>query len=270
MGLSVLMSVYEKENPEYFKMAMDSIIQQSRMPDEIVLIQDGPVTEKLNTLINHYESTILCLRVYRMKKNVGLGQALAKGVQLSSNELIARMDTDDIAVFDRLEKQYEYMMKHPEISVTAGYMEEFCDDDSDYHKVKTMPIQMSDIVQYAKYRNPMNHMTVMFRRSKVLEAGNYRHFPYLEDYDLWCRMIAKGNLFYNFPEVLVKARTNKNLYGRRGGISYCRQYLKLRKEQRKEKLLNFKEYHIARILTMGITLLPSSIRKFVYQKILRK
>lgn len=270
MGLSVLMSVYQKENPEYFKQAMQSVLEQSRPSDEIILIQDGPVPEPLQEVIEYYEKTIEVLTVFRFEENVQLGRALAKGVELASQNLIARMDTDDIAVSNRFEIQYDYMMKHPEVAAIGGFMEEFCDDDSEYHKIKTMPEHMGEIRKYAKYRNPLNHMTVMFRKDEVQKVGNYQHCPFLEDYDLWCRMLANGAQFYNIQRVLVRARTDRNLYSRRGGNSYCRNYLQLRKRQRQMGLLNFGEYQLAKMVTIGMTLQPSTLRKLVYQKILRK
>lgn len=270
MGFSVLMSVYGKEKPQYLKEALLSVLHQTRIPDEIVLIEDGPLTEELYQVIEEIKNKYLQLKTYQIKENVQLGRALAKGVELCEHELIARMDSDDIAVENRFEIQYGYMVEHPDVAVTGGFMEEFDEGDSLYHKVKTMPEQMPEIRQYAKYRNPLNHMTVMFHKEAVIKAGNYRHVPFLEDYDLWNRMLAQGAIFHNINHVLVKARTDRNLYARRGGISYCRQYLKLRRRQRELGLLGFVEYQIAKVLTIGMTLQPAGVRKILYQKILRK
>ncbi len=270
MGFSVLMSVYQKEKPEYLKEALLSVICQTRVPDEIVLIEDGPLTKELYQVIEEIKNRYLPLKTYQIKENVQLGRALAKGVEICEYELIARMDTDDIAVEKRFEMQYRYMIEHPDIAVTGGFMEEFDEENPAYHKVKTMPEQMSEIRQYAKYRNPLNHMTVMFRKEAVIKAGNYRHFPFLEDYDLWNRMLAQGEEFYNLEEVLVKARTNRELYGRRGGNAYCRQYLYLRRQQRQIGLLGKWDYCMAVLLTIIMTMQPAGIRKMIYQKILRK
>lgn len=270
MGFSVLMSVYGKEKPQYLREALLSVLHQTRIPDEIVLIEDGPLTEELYQVIEEIKNEYLQLKTYQIKENVQLGRALAKGVELCEHELVARMDTDDIAVENRFEMQYGYMVEHPDVAVTGGFMEEFDEKDSSYHKVKTMPEQMPEIRKYAKYRNPLNHMTVMFRKETVIKAGNYRHVPFLEDYDLWNRMLAQGAVFYNIDQVLVKARTDRKLYARRGGVPYCRQYLKLRRRQRELGLLCFFEYQIAKVLTIGMTLQPTGVRKIVYQKVLRK
>ncbi len=269
MGFSVLMSVYKKEKPEYLAMALESVINQTLQADEIVLIRDGLLTYELERVIQEFEAKCSCLRLYSFEENVQLGRALKKGVEICSNELIARMDTDDIALPDRFQKQYEYMLQHPEISVLGGWMEEF-NDDGTYSRLKRMPEVNEDIRIYGRYRNPVNHMTVMFRKKDVLAAGNYRHFPYLEDYDLWCRMLAQGMMFHNLPATLVKMRNNNNVYERRGGFSYFRGYAKLRKIQREIGLLNRREYAIALLLTVGVTLQPAFLRKIIYQKILRK
>lgn len=270
MAFSVLMSVYQKEKPEYLEQALDSVIKQTLPPNEIVLIEDGILTEALYQVIEEKKKVFPELRTYQFKENVQLGRALAKGVELCKYELIARMDTDDIALEKRFELQYTYMEEHPEVAVSGGWMEEFSSDDENYRKVKTMPETMEEIVKYARYRNPINHMTAMFRKSVVLEAGNYRHFPYLEDYDLWVRMLASGKIINNINQVLVKSRINRSLYNRRGGMQYFKQYRKLRINQKNVRMLNEKEYINSLFLTAVMTLQPIWLRKLLYQKILRE
>ena len=270
MGFSVFMSVYKGERPEYLEKALFSVVNQTMQPDEIVLVEDGELTEELYQVINEIKAGYSILKPYSFEKNEGLGCALRKGLSLCENELVARMDTDDIAKSNRFELQYQYMEEHQEVEVLGGCLEEFDEEDSSYHKVKMMPEEMSSILKYAKYRNPLNHMTVMFRKSAVLEAGSYRDFPYLEDYDLWIRMLAKGTCFHNFDTVLIEVRCNNDIYRRRGGRKYCKQYLKLRRQQYDLKFLNFFEYQMAKLLTIGMTMQPKKLRKLVYRKVLRK
>lgn len=285
MGISVLMSVYKKENPEYFKAALESIINQNMQPDEIVVIKDGPLTEELEQVLEWLQVQVsdraergecintsrksMVIRTYQFEENVQLGRALRKGVELCEHELVARMDTDDIACPDRLQKQYDYMMTHPRVAALGGYIEEFCDDNS-FSNVKTMPVGLAELRSYARFRNPLNHMTVMLRRDAVLDAGNYRHYPFLEDYDLWGRVLAYGYQLDNLPEVLVRARVGNELYGRRGGFDYCKRYLGLRREQHKLGITNFMEWMVACAITIAVTIIPSGARKQVYQKVLRK
>ena len=287
MGFSVLMSVYKKEKPEYLREALESVINQTLPPDEIVLVEDGPLTAELDKVVDDieallrqkaemtqhgqsYKERLPQLKVVKLEQNQQLGRALAEGLKHCTNELVARMDTDDIAVSDRFEVQYRYMAEHPEIAVSGGLMEEFDPADKSYRKVKNMPTSKENIKSYSRYRNPVNHMTVMFRKAKVEAAGGYRHFPFLEDYDLWIRMQAKGCEFANIDKVFVRARTERDIYKRRGGRKYCRQYLELRKQQRQLGLLNIKEYTVAIVLPIGMTLQPSWLRKLVYQRALRK
>lgn len=287
MEFSVLMSVYKKEKPEYLREALESVINQTLPPDEIVLVEDGPLTAELDKVVDDieallrqktemtqhgqsYKERLPQLKVVKLEQNQQLGRALAEGLKHCTNELVARMDTDDIAVSDRFEVQYRYMAEHPEIAVSGGLMEEFDPADESYRKVKNMPTSKENIKSYSRYRNPVNHMTVMFRKAKVEAAEGYRHFPFLEDYDLWTRMQAKGCEFANIDKVFVRARTERDIYKRRGGRKYCRQYLELRKQQRQLGLLNIKEYAVAIILTIGMTLQPSWLRKLVYQRALRK
>lgn len=269
MGISVLMSIYKKEKPEYFRETMESILAQTRQPEEIVLIEDGKLTKELDAVVAEYQKKCPNMTVYPFEQNMMLGRALAKGVELCKEELVARMDTDDIMMPNRLQKQYDFMQEHPKVAVCGGFIKEF-NDEGTYEKMKRMPRTMEEIRPYARYRNPLNHMTVMFRREEVLNAGNYRHFPYLEDYELWSRMIGAGCEFYNLPEILVRARTSEALYERRGGTAYFRQYRKLRKEQHEFGITSTKEYVTGCLLSFGMTMQPSFLRKIMYQKVLRK
>ena len=281
MAISVLMSIYKKEKTEYFKASMESILAQTYPVDEIVLIQDGPLTEELDSYILELQRRLNeqtdantngktpRLVTYSFPENVQLGRALAKGVELCSNEYIARMDTDDIAKPYRMEHQIKYMEQHPEIAALGGEIEEF-NDNNTKRQIKHMPTGTEQVKRYARYRNPMNHMTVMFRKSAVLQADNYEHYPNLEDYYLWIRMLAHGKQIDNLPEVLVEARTNEDFYGKRGGIEYWKRYLVLRKIQHQLKLTTWLEYWIACVLTTGVVASSSKIRKIFYQTILRR
>lgn len=268
-GISVLMSVYQNEKASYFKEAIDSILSQTRLPDEIILMEDGPLPLELEQMVKDYERRYNILKVHRLKENVQLGRALSAGVKLCENELIARMDTDDIAVPQRLKVQAQFMREHPDIAVSGGWMEEF-NDEGTYRYIKKMPEGATEVRKYGRYRCPVNHMTVMFRKSDVLEAGNYQHFPNLEDYHLWSRMMAKDKKFYNIPQVLVRARTNLSVYSRRGGYEYFKRYMKLRRMQKELGVVHGIEYIGSMIGTAGMTLVPDFLRGFLYRRILRR
>ncbi len=268
-GISVLMSVYRNEKADYFREAMESILHQTRMPDEIVLMEDGPLYEELERCIREYEASCPILKVYRIKENVQLGRALRKGACLCRYEMIARMDTDDIAAPDRLEKQYAFLAEQKDVSAVGGWILEF-NDENTLHTVKKMPETNDEIRRYGTYRSPLNHMTVMMRRSDLLACGNYRHFVGLEDYYLWMRMMASGKKLYCLPEVLVKVRANSDVYRRRGGFSYMLRYLKLRRMQRELGLTHGLSYLKAVAITVGITAIPPGMRRLVYKAVLRR
>lgn len=268
MTISVLMSIYKKENPVYFRQALDSILAQTKIPDEIFIVIDGTLNEELENVIVEYQNKYSIIKSYRFLENVKLGLALQKGVWLCSGELIARMDTDDIARRDRLQKQYEFFQKNPNIQVLGGAIEEF--DEKGNRTYKQMPQSMKEILRYSKYRNPINHMTVMFYRKAVLEVGNYQHFPLLEDYELWSRMLAKGYQFFNLSDVLVEMRSGREVYKRRKGWKYFCQHRYLRKKQRKLGLLSKTEYIKSLGASFGFAMQPDWMRKITYHLLRRK
>lgn len=262
--ISVLMSVYEKENPAFLERALESIYAQTLKADEIVLVQDGEIPPALEEVISRYPD----LRVVKLDENLQLGRALEAGLKTCHYDLVARMDTDDIMMPDRLEKQYQFMMEHPEIVACGGDIAEFTKEDTILRE-KNMPSSPQELYRYGKKRNPLNHMTVMFRKSAIEAVGGYRHFPGLEDYDLWSRLLANGYQIANISEVLVKARIGDRFASRRGGWAYFKRYLQLRKEQHRIGYLNTKEYIVACVLTFGMTVMPEKLREKAYA-VLRK
>ncbi|CZR10824.1 Glycosyl transferase family 2 [Trichococcus flocculiformis] len=205
--VSVLMSVYYKEKPEYLEACLESIIQQTYQPDEIVLVKDGPLTEELEHVLEQFVSkNPQMYKLVPLEKNVGLGKALAIGVEAASYELIARMDTDDIALPERLEKQRNYFQMNPETAIVGSDIIEFEGSIDQVVANRIVPHTHEEIYEFAKRRNPFNHMTVMYRKDSVLEVGNYQPLNGYEDYYLWVRMLEKGLKAYNFAEVLVYAR----------------------------------------------------------------
>lgn len=262
--ISVLLSVYKKEKPAFLKTALDSIYAQTCKADEIVLVEDGKLPNALLEVIAQYPD----LHIVDLEQNVQLGRALEAGLTVCRNDLVARMDTDDIMMLDRLEKQYRFMMKHPDIVACGGDIAEFMDEGVVLRE-KHMPTSSQELYRYGKKRNPLNHMTVMFRKSAIEAVGGYRHFPGLEDYDLWSRLLASGYKIANIPEILVKARIGDRFASRRGGWAYFKRYLQLRKEQHRIGYLDMKEYIVACVLTFGMTVMPEKLREKAYA-VLRK
>ena len=268
---SVLISVYFKEKPGFLEKALESILNQTLKPDEVVLVKDGILTKELEEVIsaekNKFNKNNIDFVCVQLEKNMGLGIALQKGLEKCKYDYVARMDSDDMATDTRFEYQLKYMNEHKDISVLGGYIDEFS-VEGEVIRTKTMPLTYKDLYKYGKYRNPLNHMTVLFRKKEVLDVGGYKPLKGLEDYYLWCRMLSNGYKIANIDKVLVHARLG-NFENRRGGFEYFKTYIKLRILQKKLKYTNITESIVAIILTALITLSPKNLRGGLY-KVLRK
>ena len=269
MNLSVLLSVYNKENPNYLVKSLDSIFSQTQSPVEVILVKDGPLNNELDGIIDLYVSQYPNLKVFPLVTNQGLGKALNEGLKHCSYDIVARMDTDDIAMPHRLEKEGAYMEAHPEVDVVGGAIREF-NDEGTIDRVKNMPKTQEEILEYVKVRNPLNHMTVMYRKDSILKAGNYKHFPFLEDYSLWSRMLSQGYQFRNMEDILVRARTSMGLVKRRSGWAYYKDFQKLRKQQHELGITNTFEYIKAQVGTFVVLMMPGWMKEYSYKRFLRK
>lgn len=268
---SVLMSVYYKENPLFFSQSLDSMINQTIRPDEIVLVCDGPLTKELDRVINRYiKENKNLFNVIRLKENKGLGNALNIGIDNCRNELIARMDTDDVSKPNRCEKEIEVFDLNPEIGIVGSNIEEFSTSVNEMNSIRKVPEFHDDIRKFIKKRNPFNHPSVMYKKSEVLKAGNYKDVRYMQDYFLWVDMISNGTVGYNIQENLVSMRANDNLFKRRSGYEYLKIQYKLLKYMKEKKIINSFEYITFLALRSISSMLPNFIRKILFKKLLRK
>lgn len=271
MQFSVLLSVYEKENPEHFALAIESVLNQTVKPDEIVLVRDGVVPVTLQKSIDQFIETYSDVFTYiPLDKNVGLGEALRCGVEKAKHEWIFRMDTDDISVPDRFEKQIAYIKEHPEVDVLGGQIEEFIGDPQNVVSKRSVPLGHDGIVDFMKVRNPMSHVSVAIKKESLLLVGNYMHAHYVEDYFLWCRMFLQGCTFANLPDTLVLVRVGKDMYRRRGGYRYFCSLRDLEKFKLKNKMISKVRYFktlAARFILQ--VLCPTTIRGYLFKKIAR-
>lgn len=267
---SVLMSVYKNEKAEFLKRAIASMFSQTVPTDDFVLVCDGPLTEELENVISEYQAAYPDrFHQVRLKENKGLGLALQAGVLECQHELVARMDSDDISAHDRCEKQLALFMNRSALSLCSGTIAEFQTDPEKPDTFRKLPCSQEDILRYAKKRNPMNHMAVMFRKSSVLAAGNYQPVPFAEDYDLWVRMLGKGCQAANLPDVLVYARTGNGMVRRRGGLQYVRSILALQRRFLKYGFITPLECAENCVIRMSAGLMPDRLRSLLYQKFLR-
>ena len=270
INFSILISVYRNDNPENFRVALDSILNQAIRPSEIVLVVDGTVPTPINKLISEIKiKNPELFTIHRFETNRGLGVALQKGIELAKNEIVIRMDSDDISFPDRFEKQLRFMEEHPDVAVCGGQITEFIDDPQNIVGKRICPCSDEAIKQYMKKRCGFNHVTVALRRSKVLEAGNYQPWFWNEDYYLW-RMMLVGCKFANLPDTLVYVRVGKDMYARRGGWKYFCSELGLQKYMRHNGLISLPRYCInvsVRWLVQVVS--PNRLRGLVFQKIFR-
>jgi glycosyltransferase involved in cell wall biosynthesis len=271
MKYSVLMSVYYKEKPRNLKESLDSMFNQTIEPNEIILVRDGLLTKELEVIIDSYFHKHKNFHVYTLEKNSGLGVALNYGLKHCNNEIIVRMDTDDISLSDRVEKQLKYLNVHKNISVIGSYVEEFLDEDYKNLYIKCVPLEDKKIKEMFKKKNAMNHPSVVFKKSAVKSVNGYIELNLNEDYFLWVRMAEKGFMFANIDEPLVRMRISDETYLRRGGLKYFLTQNSIYKYMKESSYINFKEYVLGYLVRIVFrVLLPNNVRKQVYTRLLRK
>lgn len=225
---SVLMSVYCKEKPEYFKMSVDSMLKQTISPDEIVIVEDGPLTKELYDVIDNYQKKYPAVfTIVKLEKNSGLGAALNEGLKKCRNELVARMDTDDISCPERCEKQLIKFENTPNLDMLGTQIKEFIDSPENTVSARIVPITHEDILVFARRRSPFNHPTVMYKKSKVLELGGYKEFGRKEDLDLFISMVNENSYAANLDEALLLYRSNADNFKRRRTWINCSEYIKI-------------------------------------------
>jgi len=270
MKFSVLMSIYYKEKAEYFNRAMESIWnEQTVKPNEIVLVQDGSLTDELYESINKWQEALEdVLQIVPLEKNVGLGDALNIGLDKCNYEFVARMDTDDISLNNRFEKQLK-ILKNSDIDICSSWVSEFDDNEQTIVSYRKLPQNHNKIIKYAKNRCPINHPAVMYKKSSVFNAGGYQKMMWFEDYYLWIRMILQGSQFYNIQEPLVNMRAGYGQLERRSGFKYAISEFNLQKEFLNLKFITKLEFIRNTLLRFTIRLMPKMIIKLIY-KILRR
>lgn len=268
---SVLMSLYINEKAEYFNACMESLCLQTAMPSELVIVKDGSVSDEVEGALQKWVARFPNLiRVIAYTPNCGLGYALSVGVKACSCELIARMDTDDIARSDRFEKQLAEFEKNPALDICGSYIDEFEDAPEHIVSRRTVPLSDADIKCYQKRRDAFNHMSVMFKKAAVLKAGNYQTCMLMEDTYLWVRMIQSGAVCANIPEPLVNVRIGKAMYERRGGFSYFLKYREGRKKVRETGYISPWDYYYTLAVQLAVSLLPSGARGWIFKYVLHR
>lgn len=268
---SALMSVYYKEKPDYLRQSMQSIYDQTVPADEFVLVCDGPLTTGLNAVIDKMQKQFGSrLHVCRLLQNGGLGKALNFGIQQCRNELVARMDSDDISRKDRCERQLQVFAAHPEYSLVSGIVEEFSDSIDNVYASRVVPESQQEILNFAKKRNPFNHPCIMYKKSHVEAVGGYQDFFLLEDYYLWIRMLQHGLQGHNLQEPLLWMRGGSDMYKRRGGWKYVKSQQELFRYMAHTGFISYRQYFLQSFIRMTGAAMPNTLREILFHTFLRK
>jgi len=268
---SVLMSLYIKEKPEYLRLAIDSMLNQTVQPDEIVIVEDGSLTESLYAVLDEYKAKYpQIVRTVKNEKNLGLGLALNVGLKECKNELVARMDTDDISKPDRCEKQLKVFVDDMSLSIVGAYVDEFINDPEKIVSTRAVPVTNDEIYQFAKKRSAFNHPAVMYRKSRVLAYGGYANLRRNQDVDLFGRMLFGGCKAQNVPESLLLFRSNTDLAKRRKSWENTKSYIDTIGNFRRMGYSSFKDYVIVAAAQTGVFLMPAFLQHLVYKLFLRK
>lgn len=270
MSYSVLMSVYKKENPDFLRESINSVLKQTLPADDFVIVCDGPLTAALDKVLTEMQrGREDQLVIHRLAQNVGLGRALNEGMKRCRHDVIARMDSDDICFPDRMEKEYR-LLTEQKLDLVGAALLEFVQSPDQPTGKRQVPVEQEAIERFARRRNPFNHPTVMYRRQSVELAGGYQDFYLFEDYYLWVRMLKAGMRVRNIEEPLLYMRTGDGMIERRGGIKYAGAIWRFRLYLIKSGFSSFIDFMITAPGHILIALLPSGFRKWFYQCLLRK
>ena len=269
-GFSVSMCVYHGDDVAHFQTAVESVLTQSCLPEEIILVVDGPVPEPLEEVISAYEKNPL-FRVLRLEKNCGHGAARRAGLEACRSEVVDLMDADDICVPERFALQTAAFAAHPEACVIGGQIEEFIGTPQQTVGKRVVPLTDGEIKAYLKKRCPFNQVTVMLRKQAVNEAGGYLDWYCDEDYYLWLRLFLAGGFFANVPETLVMVRVSEDMYARRGGWKYFQSEARLQQYMFRQNIITVPQYCVNVMKRFIVQLLLSNkLRGWVFRRLARE
>ena len=293
LKISVIMSIYKSDVPEYVRIALDSLLNQTRLPDEIVIVADGPVPAELEEVVKSLtpspspkgegnkdgegdlkpETRDLkpIVTYLPQEKNGGLGEAMRIAVEAAKYPYLARMDSDDICLPDRFEKQMKCFEEDPELSIVGGMITEFDGKPENIIAERILPLDDAGIKKMMRGRCAVNHVTVIFKKEDLLRSGNYQPFWKQEDHYLWARMMEHGCKFRNIPDIVVNVRSGRDQLARRGGWRFYKSVVRVFWYMYKHKLISFGYFlYICAVRGIVQLLMPNWLRTWVYMKFLRK
>lgn len=269
---TVLIPVYAKEKAENFRLALDSILNQTLFPNEILIIEDGKLGDDLEEIVENVEKQYSnIVRVIRLERNIGIGKVRALGVEECKYEWIAFMDSDDISLPDRFEKQIAYIKQHSDIDMLGGQVTEFDTTPENIISKRIMPLEHNEIYEFAKFRNPMNNVSIMFKKSLALKIGNYKIDYGFEDYEFIVRYLFNGYKVENIPDIIVNVRSGQWMMNRRQGLEYFFKYEYVcMKAFWDMGFINYWEFLRNVLLKFPLRVIPNWMRNLIYKKVLRE
>lgn len=270
MDYSVLLTVYKSDNVDFFRLSLESMINQTVPSNDIVIVKDGPVPDSIENVIIELQKEHPEIHPLQLEKNMGLGLALNEGIKVCKNELIARMDSDDISLPLRCEKQLKMFENNPELDIVGCPVKEFVGNPDNVVGKRDVPLDNESIHKYNRRRDPFNHPTVMYRKSKVLKYGPYGNYRKNQDTDLWIKLLSNGCQAANHPDYLLMFRFDEGTYKKRKSWVNTKLLIEIRKKAWKMGYCSFFDYMFVACAQLGIYILPEGFQKFVYTKLLRK
>lgn len=305
LKFSVIMSIYKSDVPELVRVALDSLLQQTLLPNEIVIVGDGPVPAELEQEVSSFKFRVSKIRTtpnpsfakgwdlvpedgkellesrnqkpdiivtyLPQEKNGGLGEAMRIAAEAAKYDYLARMDSDDICLPDRFEKQMKCFEEDPELSLVGGMITEFDGEPENIIAKRILPLEDAEIKRMMRGRCAVNHVTVIFKKADLMKSGNYQPFWKQEDHYLWARMMEHGCKFRNIPDVVVNVRSGKDQIARRGGLRFYKSVVRVFWYMYRHGLISFGYFlYICTVRGIVQVLMPNRLRTWVYLHLLRK
>lgn len=270
VNYSVLLTVYKSDDPEYFRLSLESMVKQTIPSNDIVIVKDGPVPAEIENIIQELKKDHPEIHPLQLERNLGLGLALNEGLKVCQNEFIARMDSDDISLPARCEKQLALFEADPDLDIVGCPVKEFVDTPDNIVGKRDVPLGNEEIHKYSHRRDPFNHPTVIYRKSKVMKYGPYGDYRKNQDTDLWIKLLSNGCKAANCPEYLLLFRFDEKTYSKRKSWINTKLLIEIRKNAWKSGYCSFTDYMFVACAQLGVYILPEGFQKFVYTKLLRK
>lgn len=268
---SVLMSIYKNEKLEYFKLSIESMLNQDLAPDQIVIVKDGKLTKELDIFIDEIKQKYPHMfTIVSLDKNVGLGIALNEGLKACRNELVARMDTDDISLKERCRLQIKEFINDENLSIVGSIIDEFYDNPNNIVSARIVPTEHEEIIKFSKRRNPFNHPSVMYKRDDVLKCGGYGEFRRNQDFDLFVRMLNSGFKAKNINKPLLLFRANIDNVKRRKSWVKCKSNIDMIYDFWRKGYSGFIDMLVVSISQIIVYILPNGLFKIISDIYLRK